>query len=1200
VSLTGSTLLGTDAANYILSFTGAPVSTANITQANLSVTGITASSKTYDATTAATLGGTPAVTPLLSDLVTPGGTPSGTFADKNTGITKPITITGVTISGTDAANYNLIQQTGLTADIISLTVTIGGSFIAGNKVYDATTDAAISTNLLTLVTKAGSDVVNLSPVATFADKNIGTGKIVSLTGTTLTGADAGNYTLSLTGAPTATANITPLTLTIGGSFTVSSKVYDATNSATISSNGLTLATIAGSDIVTLNAVAVFANKITGTGKTVGLAGSSISGADAGNYTLSLTGSPTATANITRKTLTVGGSFTASNKVYDANTSASIATNSLIMNTIAGSDTVNLNAVAVFANKLIGTGKTVSLTGSSLAGADAGNYTLSLTGSPVSTANITPLTVTIGGSFTVSNKVYDASSSATISTNSLTLLTKAGSDGLSLTAVAVFANKLIGSAKTVSLAGSTLAGADAGNYTLSLTGAPTATANITAKALTVTGIVAKNRSYDGTNVASLNTTANSLVGVLGSEIVKLDTSSYTASFTAKTIGAGKPVTVSGLALTGADAGNYTLTQPTGLTANIVAKPLTVTLSVNDKLYDCTVTATLNTTAYILNGIVGTETVTLNSSAYTASFNNLSVGLDKPVTVSGLTLSGADAGNYTLTQPAGLTASIERKTLTVTVDNISKSYGDPNPAFTVSYTGFAPCDDIYVVTIPPTVSTTATQFSDINTYPLIPSGAFASNYSFIYVNGTLTVTKASLTVTANNKSRIYGDNNPVLDLAYSGFRGTDTKAVLDVEPTVSTSAVKTSNAGTYSITVTGGSDNNYTYTYVNGTLTVNKAPLRIFIHNMRKFQGDAVPTLAAYIYKNSDFKFAGDNSTLDFSMTLSATCTAASVPGNYVIDFPTAPVDNNYVVTDTSFNTPYKKGIFYVHPKISITAQPSQQKACEYLNVQFTFTNTGVFQKYLWQVKKRATDSFHYIISTDSLSHKGDSTAVLTVDPIISANNGFQFQCSIISEFWEDSLATTKTLRSNSLTTNPATLVVDKSPPQSPVLKKGNMLICSNDSVTAWQWGDAAGTISGQTKQYFTPTDISNFKKYWVLTTNKSGCTTKVYFNDDPPFDWHAYGVKIAPTPNNGTFTVTASGLTANTLIQVEVYDLKGNKYSNSAKKQTTGTELIIQSSEINGGTKLKPGFYFIVVSQTIVSGPSKVYKRGVGKIIVNSN
>jgi len=106
---------------------------STVTQADLSVTGLTSGTGTqvYNATTVANLGGTATVTPLSNDVVTVGGTAAGAFANKNVGTSKQITVSGITISGTDAGNYNLLQQTGLTASISTKTLT----YTANSVIY---------------------------------------------------------------------------------------------------------------------------------------------------------------------------------------------------------------------------------------------------------------------------------------------------------------------------------------------------------------------------------------------------------------------------------------------------------------------------------------------------------------------------------------------------------------------------------------------------------------------------------------------------------------------------------------------------------------------------------------------------------------------------------------------------------------------------------------------------------------------------------------------------------------------------------------------------------------------------------------------------------------------------------------------------------------------------------------------------------
>src|SRR6185503_14605071 len=275
--------------------------------------------------------------------------------------------------------------------------------------------------------------------------------------------------------------------------------------------------------------------------------------------------------------------------------------------------------------------------------------------------------TVTGNITANSKVYDRTTSATIATRTLTGVV--GSDSVS-GGTATFSDKNVGTAKTVTATGLSLSGTAAGNYQLASTSATT-TADITAKGLTVSGVTANNKVYDGTTAATLNLGSAPLVGVVSGDTVTLNTASTVGTFADENVGTGKTVTVSGLALSGADAGNYTLTQPV-TTANITTKGLTVAgITANNKVYDGTTTATLNLASAALVGVASGDSVTLNTGSAAGVFANANVGTAKLVTVSGLTISGADAANYTLTQPV-TTADITAATLTASITANSKTY------------------------------------------------------------------------------------------------------------------------------------------------------------------------------------------------------------------------------------------------------------------------------------------------------------------------------------------------------------------------------------------------------------------------------------------------------------------------------------------------------------------------------------------------
>ena len=264
------------ASNY--TFTGG-TQTATITQADLVVSGLSASNKVYNALRNATLSGTAVVSKFGIDDVAVGGTAVGTFADKNVGTGKSITVTGNTLSGTDAGNYNLVEQTGLSANITQADMVISG-LSASNKVYNALRNATLTG--IAAVSRLGTDDVTLggTAVGTFASKDVGS-RAVTVTGKTLSGTDAGNYKLL---QPTGlTATITKANLNVTG-LSATGRVYNALTTDTLT--GTARVTALGSDVVTLGGTAVgtFASAAVGL-QAVTVTGKTLGGADAGNYNL---------------------------------------------------------------------------------------------------------------------------------------------------------------------------------------------------------------------------------------------------------------------------------------------------------------------------------------------------------------------------------------------------------------------------------------------------------------------------------------------------------------------------------------------------------------------------------------------------------------------------------------------------------------------------------------------------------------------------------------------------------------------------------------------------------------------------------------------------------------------------------------------------------------------------------------------------
>ncbi|MCX7001846.1 MAG: MBG domain-containing protein, partial [bacterium] len=217
-----------------------------------------------------------------------------------------------------------------------------------------------------------------------------------------------------------------------------------------------------------------------------------------------------------------------------------------------------------------------------------------------------------------------------------------------------------------------------------------------------------------------------------------------------------------------------------------------------------------------------------------------------TVSGSTVTLHGAGTCTLTasqtgdadwSPAAnmvRALTVAKAALSITADGKSRPYGDPNPAFTLSYTGFVAGDAAGDLDTAPAATCAATATSPVGAYPIAPAGGADANYALSYVNGTLTINRAPLTCTADDKSRAYGSANPPLTITYAGLKN---GATAPATPPVSACAATTNSpVGPYPITLTGGSDPNYSLALVNGTLTVVQANQTITFAN----PGDKVYT------------------------------------------------------------------------------------------------------------------------------------------------------------------------------------------------------------------------------------------------------------------------------------------------------------------------------------------------------------------------
>src|SRR6185436_8720670 len=656
VTATGLSLGGAAAANYALTATTTST-TANIT-AILATPAMTAASKPYDGTTAATISCTLSGTVAGDDVACIG---NAAFDSASAGAAKTVTSHDVTLVGVDASNYTLSTVELSTSAAITAR-SVAPSLTVANRPYNGLTTANVTG--CTLTGLIPGDNVSCSGTAAFTSKAVGIAKVVVIDDITLIGADAANYALTSTLAAT-TATI--MSLSVEPTITVASRAYDRGTSATLTSCSVAPPAGAADPIV------LRWDSSLGTGPVLG-------------YLLTI--HPSAGVD---ETIDLGmqTSYVVSNAVAGVQYSfavtayngggpgTSVELSAVAQQSVIGAgDTVGCTGSAAFETASAGAAKTASASGLTLTGSDAGNYALAVSTATTSAA-ITALSVT--PDIADASKTYDGTTAATLI--SCTLTGVLSGDSVGCTGGAAFDTAAAGAGKTVTVNALTLTGPAAGNYVISTTSSVTSAA-IAPLAVTPSITVA-DKVYDGT--ASATVTACTLTGVIGADAVGC---SGPATFDSATAGAGKLVTASPLTLTGAAAINYTLSATSATaTATIARVTVTPTVVIASKVYDGTLTATI--ASCTVSGLVGGDSVTCTG---TATFQSAGAGDAKPVVVHNLSLVGPAAPNYQLVdanfevQPLisiGASGDIEPAIVTPAISAASKTY-DATAAATIAGT------------------------------------------------------------------------------------------------------------------------------------------------------------------------------------------------------------------------------------------------------------------------------------------------------------------------------------------------------------------------------------------------------------------------------------------------------------------------------------------------------------------------------------
>ncbi|UMY65509.1 YDG domain-containing protein [Flavobacterium sp. HJ-32-4] len=784
VNQSGNTTFGNGAVSTLTSTIVGEGSLVKSGNGTLTFTG----RNTYSGSTTITagklvLGSDEAISPLSAVILNGGTLSTGTFQNLGTlnlNANSSIELTGASMYGVPFQASNGITWNGGTLTIYGWTGTAGGPGTSGRLFVgsDATglTPAQLAkisfdgyTGGATIL--ADGEVVpqNVSPIISLS------GSLSALSTTYGSASAFTSYTVSA------------VNLTQGVLITPPAGIEIATSSD-FSSVGTSVAPLTIGSTGTLSSTTIYvrlsASAVPGT--YTGTIQHSTSGAS--DQTIALAGGTT----VSTKSLSVLNAA-AQDKTYDGNTNAVITGT---LSGIVGTDDVSLVGTGTFATAAVGTGIAVTST-STLAGTQASYYTLQqptgLTAS-ILAGTLTPQTISFAA---LNNRTYGDSNFNLTATATSGLTVSFSSSNPAVATVSGTTVTIVGAGTT------TITASQAGDSQYDSAPSVNRDLVIDPKTLTITGAVAAGKVYDGTTGTTFTGT---LQGIVNSDPVSFD---GTAAFQTANVDNGKTV-IASASLTGSASvtANYVLQQPTGLTADISARPLTLSAAVaSSKIYDGTNVATISGT---LTNIVSGDDVSYDGIGL---FDSANVGTAIPVTAT-ISLTGSAAGNYTFTQPTGLSADITIRTLTIgglTAD--TKTYDQTTNA-TLSGTAVLNTvvsgEDVSLVGTPvatfdtPDAGTAKTV--TVTGYSL--SGTAIGNYSLTPLTLTANIDKANQTITfAALPSKETVDAPFTITASSDAGLPVSFASSLATVATVSGTTVTITGSGTTNITASQAGNANY---------------------------------------------------------------------------------------------------------------------------------------------------------------------------------------------------------------------------------------------------------------------------------------------------------------------------------------------------------------------------------------------------------
>lgn len=498
------------------------------------------------------------------------------------------------------------------------------------------------------------------------------------------------------------------------------------------------------------------------------------------------------------------------------------------------------------------------------------------------------------------------------------------------------------------------------------------------------------------------------------------------------------------------------------------------------------------------------------------------------------------------------TINKIELKARVKDASRIYGDDNPQFETEYSGFVNGEDKSAILSEGQYITEATRNSSVGTYTVSQSGAEAKNYSFKYEDGILSINKALLTITANDKNMVYGGQVPTLDVSFTGLKNDESKPEWTTSPTVTTEATSTSSSGTYPIIVSGGVAKNYDLNYMNGTLTIEKAELTLTAENKERFYGDANPELTLLYsgLKNNEIVPEWVSAP-----ELETHANKQSPVGEYPITIKNA-IATNYNVTTSDGVLTINKAILTAKP-VDATRRYGEE------NPQFELSFEGLknnesspewtIQPSITTNATKTSDVGNYIIEIASaearnyILNKGVGVLTITKSPIeVGVSNSTK-------KYGE---------RNPAFTLHYSGLKNEETEPVWTELPTFSTIATNNSGVGEYEVNAIGGMMKNYETSAITPGTLTITPSALIIRPHNA---TKLYFEDNPSFTCTYEGFigndnenVITKTP---TFTTTATKES-----NVGVYQIvaSGAEASNYEITYSNG-ELTINKRQLNVST-----------------------------------